>query len=516
MNLGLAATRHALSRGSATAAFDEKRELTWAELDDRTDRLANALMVRFGVVPGDRVALLVPNRIEVLEVLVAVHKAAAVYVGLNFRMEREDLDAVFDNAEPRVLIAAAEYADEAARLAGQSGIPWVCMDGEGVDAYEELIAAAASRPSPVRHHSVGSDLACIVYTSGTTGRPKGVAFDHAAMLQHATIAAIEYDITPETRYLIQIPHNSSVNITMAPCLVTGAAVGFADNRGFEPDRFALMVQHASVSHTFLVPTQLMRMHAQLPGGDERLASLQTLGYGSSPIAPDRLADLVDRLGPVFIQLYGMAEVASIGALLRKDDHRRAAAGEAWLFRSCGRPSMGLDVRVVDDNGDDVGSGERGEVVFGGAHVMTGYFRDPVRTAETIIDGWVHSGDIAERNDHGYLSIVDRRKNLIIRGGQNIAPTDIENVLYGYRGVLEVAVVGAPDPTWGERIVAVVAPQEGVSIDPEELRRFCSEAGLVRFKVPEEIRLVDSLPKNAVGKIDKLSVRAMFWDGDRAV
>lgn len=516
MNLGIAVTRNALSNPHGLAAFDEGRTRTWAELDERTDRLANTLIDRFGVRPGDRVALLVHNRLEVLEVLVASHKAAAVYVGLNFRMEPEDFDGIFDNAEPTLLITEVEYRDEADRLATRAGIPLVSIDDDGELGYETLLASGAARPTAVAHLSRNTDHACIVYTSGTTGRPKGVLFDHSAMLQHATVAAIEYEITRDARYLIQIPHNSSVNITMAPCLVMGAAVGFADNRGFEPDRFADAVAASRVTHTFLVPTQLMRVHATLPAADPRLGTISTLGYGSSPIAPDRLGELVDRFGPVFIQLYGMAEIASIGTLLRKEDHVRALGADPWLLRSCGRPSLAVDVRVVDEDGGDVAVGERGEVIFGGPHLMREYHRDPERTAEAVVDGWIHSGDIAVRNPEGFLSIVDRKKNLIIRGGQNIAPTDIENVLYQHSGVLEAAVVGAPDPTWGERIVAVVAAQEGASLDPEELRHFCAEAGLARFKQPEEVRLIDSLPKNAVGKIDKVAVRRLFWDGERAV
>ena len=522
MNLGIAVTRNARSHPAGLATFDRSsggatRSRTWAELDERTDRLANALIEQHGVRPGDRVALLVHNRLEVIEVLVAVHKAAAVYVGLNFRMEPEDFDGIFDNAEPQLVITEDEYRDEAARLAERAGIAVVSMGVDGGDSdYEALIAKGAARPTDVVHSSKGDDHACIVYTSGTTGRPKGVLFDHAAMLQHATVAAIEYEITRDTRYLIQIPHNSSVNITMAPCLVVGAAVGFADNRGFEPDRFADEVASGAVTHTFLVPTQLMRVHAQLPARDPRLATISTLGYGSSPIAPDRLGELVDRFGPVFLQLYGMAEVASIGTLLRKEDHVRALGPDPWLLRSCGRPSLAIDVRVVDPDGRDVAEGERGEVIFGGPHLMREYHRDPERTADAVIDGWVHSGDIAERNPEGFLSIVDRLKHLIIRGGQNIAPTDIENVLYRHSGVLEAAVVGAPDPTWGERIVAVVAPQDGVRLDADEVLRFCVESDLVRFKHPEEVRIAESLPKNAVGKIDKAKVRSMFWDGERAV
>jgi acyl-CoA synthetase (AMP-forming)/AMP-acid ligase II len=212
----------------------------------------------------------------------------------------------------------------------------------------------------------------------------------------------------------------------------------------------------------------------------------------------------------------MAEIASIGTLLRKDDHVRALSDRPQLLASCGRPSYGVDVLVVDDKGEEVPCGARGEVVFSGPHVMRGYHDDPARTAEASYDGRMHSGDIAEMDADGYLYIVDRLKNLIIRGGQNIVPTEIENVLYRHPAVLEAAVVGAPDREWGERVVAVVALRRDASAGADELAATVESSELARFKRPEEIRVVDTLPKNAVGKIDKQAVRSWFWTDGRAV
>ena len=516
MNLGLAVARWAVRRPDATAVFDAARSRTWRELDERSSRLAHVLTTRYGVVPGDRVTLLVPNRLEVVEVLAAVHKAGAVYVGLNFRFDGDELAGALENAEPRVLLVAGELAASAAAIAAEQGVPVLDLDASGPEGYEALLADAPADLPASSRAVPHTGLGCIVYTSGTTGRPKGVTFTHAAMLQHATIACLEYDIGPETRYLIQIPHNSSVNITMAPCLVAGAAIGFADNRAFAPERFAETVHATGTTHTFLVPTQLMRILDQLSAEDTRLSGLTTLGYGSSPIAPHRLGELIDRYGPIFIQLYGMAEVASIGTLLRKEDHVRALSDAPQLLASAGRPSLGLDVLVVDENGAPVPVGERGEVVFAGPHVMSGYHRDPERTGEALAAGRMHSGDIARYDEQGFLYIVDRVKHLIIRGGQNIVPTEIENVLYAHPAVLEAAVVGAPDSEWGERVVAVVSLRESAHATEDELLEFVRGSALARFKQPEEVRVVDSLPKNPVGKIDKRSVRTRFWGAERAV
>ncbi|MCY3909996.1 MAG: AMP-binding protein, partial [bacterium] len=221
-------------------------------------------------------------------------------------------------------------------------------------------------------------------------------------------------------------------------------------------------------------------------------------------------------GPVFNQLYGMAEIASIGTILRKEDHVRGLEERPELLSSCGQPSYAVDVRVVDPDGRDVAVGERGEVVFGGPHVMKGYFRDPERTAEALRDGWMHSGDVAEVDEEGFIYIVDRMKNLIIRGGLNIAPTEIENVLYRHPAVLEASVIGVPDPEWGEAIVAVVALKQGASADDQELRLWCRQSELTSIKIPERVEFTDSLPKNAVGKIAKEELRSRYWGEGRKV
>ena len=512
MNVGLAITRSARRYPTRPAVFEGDRSLDYATLDRRTNRLAHLLLDRYGLERGDRVALLVPNRLEVIEVLGGVAKAGGVYVGLNFRLTEDELRFILGNAEPRLVVTATEFGDLARTLADERGIPVLDVDGAE---WEELLAAASDDDPPTLHEVRHTDDFCIVYSSGTTGLPKGILFDHGAAIQHATVACMEYEITHEARYLIQIPHNSSVNITMVPCLVVGAAVGFTDHRGFDGGRFVTEVVDRAVSHSFLVPTQLIRVLEQLPAQVD-LGGLTTIGYGSSPIPPDRLGELLDRFGPIFNQLYGMAEVASIGTILRKGDHVRAVGGEPRLLSSCGQPSYAVDVRVVDPDGRDVGVGERGEVIFGGPHLMKGYYRDPERTAETLIDGWVHSGDIAERDDEGFLYVVDRLKNLIIRGGQNIAPTEVENVLSRHPAVLESAVIGVPDPEWGEAVLAVVVARDGLTADAADLIAHCRSAGLGSIKVPERVEFVAALPKNAVGKTAKNELRASYWTGSRAV
>ena len=512
MNVGLAITRNAVRHPDDPAVFGSLPHSN-ASLDERTNRIANHLL-GLGLQKGDRVAFLVANRPEVVEVLGGVAKAGLVYVGLNFRLGPVELEQVFDNAEPSLVITDTEHLPGVRALADDVGIGVEDID---TDAWTNGLAAAADTAPPTLHDVRHDDDFCIVYTSGTTGRPKGVLFDHARALQHATVACMEYGIERDSRYLIQIPHNSSVNITIVPCLVVGAALGFRDSRAFDPVAFASTVEQEGVTHSFLVPTQLMRLLDRLPtASDHQLGGLVTLGYGSSPISPERLRELVDRFGPIFNQLYGMAEIASIGTILRKEDHVAGLANRPELLSSCGQPSYAVDVRVVDPDGNDIAPGERGEVIFGGPHVMKGYYRDTERTDEVLVDGWMHSGDVAEVSDDGFIFIVDRIKNLIIRGGLNIAPTEIENVLYRHDAVLEASAVGVPDPEWGEAIVAVVALKDGAEATAEELRTHCRMSELTSIKIPERVEFMDSLPKNAVGKIAKNEIRDRFWGDGRKV
>jgi fatty-acyl-CoA synthase len=515
MNVGLAVTRISQRAPTSLALFDGERTMDYATLDARTNRLANLLRDGHHFGKGERVALLVHNRMEVVEVMVGVVKAAMVYVGLNFRMTESELVSVLNNAEPRMLVTEPEFAAMAGRLAAPRGIPVLVLDDGGN--YEGALAGA-SAAFPISANTVfPEDHFAIVYTSGTTGLPKGILFDHAAALQHGTVACLEYEIDQNARYLIQIPHNSCVNITIVPTLMAGAAVGFAESRGFSGPALCDTVERHRVTHTFLVPTMLATLIEQDPGDfPRRLSTITTLGYGSSPIPTERLRTLIAQYGPIFIQLYGMAEIASIGTLLRKQDHVLALADKPQLLASCGRPSYATTVRLVDAGGADVPAGESGEIIFGGPHTMRGYFREPDRTGKALIDGWLHSGDVGRVDAEGYFYIVDRIKDLIIRGGYNLAPSEVETVLYTHPSVLDAAVVGVPDEKWGEAVLAVVAFKPGMSATPQELLRLCQASKLSSIKQPERVEIVDTMPRNTIGKIDKKAVRERYWTGNRKV
>jgi fatty-acyl-CoA synthase len=512
MNIGLAVHRNAVRNPDSEALFGAD-PLTYEELDRKSNRIAHYLL-SFGFEKGDRVAVLLPNRSEVIELITGISKAALVYVGLNFRLGVSELEQIFDNCDPVLVITDSEHLKQISELPNIGNTP---VHNVETEEWNSTLGLSSDELPVVLDTITPDDDFCIVYTSGTTGRPKGVLFDHKRVLQHATVACIEYELERKSRYLIQIPHNSSVNITIIPCLTVGAAISFRDSRNFNPLEFANQVERDNVTHSFLVPTQLMRLLEKLPDSSNgKLKSLTTLGYGSSPISPQRLKELVSRFGSIFNQLYGMAEIASIGTILRKEDHVLGLTSNPKLLASCGQPSLAVNVRVVDEDGKPVEDGERGEVIFSGPHVMKGYFRDIERTEEVLINGWMHSGDIAEVDPKGFIYIVDRKKNLIIRGGLNIAPTEIENVIYRHEAVLEVSVVGVPDPEWGEGIVAVLALKEGFDVGVEEIKEFCADSELTSIKVPERIEIWEDLPKNAVGKIAKNEIRSVFWGSGRQI
>ena len=502
MNIASSVQHHAVRHPDRTAVEEDGgRRITYAELRERTNRVAHTL-VAHGVRPGDRVAYLLLNRLEVVELLTGCASIGAIAAPLNFRLSETDLRAILTNCEPRVVVTEADLLDKVSALAGELGATVLCL-GSTYD--EGLAAAATSTPPGLRFVEGGADV-LIQYTSGTTGRSKGATFTNDAVLMHAANVAIEYGFHDRTRTLICIPHNSSTNIQIAPALYRGGTIVLTDPRSFDGARWVDRVRALGITSSQMVPTMLYRALEAYKKAPAPMDSVECLGYGSAPMPPERVEELLGVFGNVFIQLYGMIEIAAMGSMLRPAEHEWALKEAPHVLGSVGQPSYSMEVRVVGDDGAEASAGERGEIAFKAPYMMNGYWAAPDLTAATVRDGWLYSGDVGQIRD-GWLYLVDRKKDLIIRGGQNIASKEVEDALATHPAVMEAAVVGIPSAEWGEDIVAAVIVREGFDVTEDALRDACRAAGLARFKTPALIEFVAELPRNAIGKVQKAQLRA---------
>lgn len=502
--------RAAFRHPQTFACIDGKRRFTYAEFNERVNRQVNGLSA-MGLKKGDRVAVLLNNCAEAIEAVAAAAKGGFVHVPVNFRNMSREIANVLTHSGSALIFVDAEYKDKFDK-ANVRGVRSIVVDpGQSYSQYERWLADQS--PAEPSVDVTVDDNFMICYTSGATGTPKGVLHQQRQSVAHAPVVVWYYQFDQSSRVLLVYPHNSiaSINMFYVPAWLVGAAVVLTDQRHFNADRWCDLVQSERVTHCHLVPTMLFRVleSAKLPVTDH--SSLRTIGYGSAPMPTERVERLQQVFGNILIQGYGMTEVSSVAAILDKRDHLESMRGDRERLSSCGRPAFGCELRVVDESGRDVVPGEVGEIIFRGPQVMTGYWNDPEKTAETIRGGWLYSGDMARVDDKGYLYIVDRKKDLIISGGANISSREVEEVLYWHPAVREASVIGKPDDQWGELPHAFISLKAGKSVASEELLSFCRER-LAHYKCPHRIEIIDELPKSPMGKILKTELRARFWEG----
>jgi acyl-CoA synthetase (AMP-forming)/AMP-acid ligase II len=505
MHYGTFVARHAARYPDRVAVIGDGREISYAELDERSRRVGHGLR-GLGGVSGDRIALITDNRWECVEVMVAAARAGLVFVPLDFRLDDASAAHLLRHSGARAVIVGRSHRDQAARLAA-AGTPvdhWIYLDGGsgGVD-YAELLASDDASTPPL---SVPDDGGfCILYTSGTTGVPKGVFFTHQQTMDNAMAVLVEYRVDADSRYLVSYPHNSagSVNHVIGPVLMAGGTLIVEDVRNFDADRYFATVERYRVTHSQLVPTMVFRLLAAETNRD--LSSLTTVGYASAPIPAPRVAEMIDRFGPIFIQAFGMTETCSLATVLPQADHRVGGTSREAILASCGRATYGVDVAVAGEDDQLVPTGELGEVIMRGRWLFEAYWDNPELTAATYRGGWLRSGDVGYLDAEGYLYLVDRKKDLLIIGGANIASKEIEDVLYEIPGVLEAAVVGVPDDEWGERPHAVLAPAPGHDLDAGAVHAHCRDR-LPTIKRPVRVTILEAMPKTSTGKISKPQLR----------
>ncbi len=470
--------------------------LTYAATWSRCRRLAGAL-TELGVQPGDRVAILAANSHQYLEVYLAVPASGRVVVPLNTRHAEPELRYALEDAGAKTLITDRDPGGLAQIVERVIGLP---------DDYERLLASA-----PEAELGVGvteESLAGLFYTGGTTGASKGVMLSHRNLMANTLHWLVTAQQGPEDRFLVMAPlfHAAGSVAVLATVWVGGRQVILP---AFDPAAVLDAIAAEQITITLGVPTMIAALAEEQLARPRRVESLRSISHGGSPIA----TEVVRRAHAAFpraelIHLYGATELAPLATALRHEE--TLLDGE--LARSCGLAVLGVDVRVVDKSGREAAPGEPGEVVVRGPNVMPGYWNKPEETRAVLEAGDYRTGDLGFMNAEGYLFLVDRAKDMIISGGENVYSTEVEEVLYQHPAVLEAAVFGVPDPRWGEAVHAIVVPRPGHEVDAAALIGFC-HARIAGYKVPKRIDLRhDPLPKSGPGKVLKRELRAPFWVG----
>ena len=503
MNLAALLQRAARTRPDNPALYvGVQRHATYADWAERVSRLAGWMRREAGLAPGDRVAFAMSNCVEFQEILWAAWHAGLVAVPVNAKLHVSDFRYIFANSGARMVFATPDLADDLGAVVEElDGCrPLIATDS---DAYR---AALAADPLPMEPRAP-SDLAWLFYTSGTTGRPKG------AMLSHRNLMACIYgyvaDVDPVAEgdhWLHAAPMSHGGGLYGLPFVAACAAQIVPASGKFDPPEIAEMLPRFPGLSFFAAPTMVKRLIEHPAIADTDTANLRTVVYGGGPMYLADAQAAFDRLGPKLAQIYGQGEspmtITCLGRAELQDKHHPQFAAR---LASTGRAFSHVEVMVADADDNPLPAGELGEVCVRGDVVMQGYWDNAEASAEALRNGWLHTGDIGVFDAFGYLSLKDRSKDMIISGGTNIYPREIEEVLLQHPAVLEASVVGEPDAEWGENVVAFIVPRTGATADEATLDRYCIDT-MARFKRPKTYRFVDALPKNNYGKVLKTELR----------
>jgi long-chain acyl-CoA synthetase len=505
--------RNALFYPNQEAFVYGDTRITFSGFNTRVNKLIHALH-KMGVKKGDVLGILSWSCLGFAEVYGAAMKGGFIASPFNTRLRKEDLDYLINYSEANTLFVGPEFLEVANSL--RQRLPkvknYICIEGSAPDmiAYDDLLASNHEQEPDVQIEE--DDPVCIIYTSGTTGVPRGALYTQRRFMEDSQTLVINMGLQPGHKRVQITPlfHIAGNTHFRASLYIGGCNIIV---KFFDPTKTLQIIQEERATHMDFVPTHLAAM-LNLPDLNKYdISSMEFLWYGGSPMPLEVLKKGMKVFGPIFAQGYGQSESGPAISHLSKEDHNvlDRPEGEQKKLISAGRPDIGVQIRIVDDTDNDVKPGEVGEIIVRSKHMMVEYWHKPDDTQATIVNGWLHTGDMGYYDEEGYVYVADRKKDMIISGGENVYPREVEDVLYRHPEVREAAVIGIPDPYWVEKVHAVVSLKKGASIATDELIAFCKK-NLAGYKAPKSVEFVDDLPKNPAGKILKRELREGYWEG----
>ena len=494
------------------ALFFEGRSFSHKQLYERMCRTANGVLAR-GLVPGERLAILAQNCSQSFEVFGAAELTGLIAVPINYRLSVPEMKAILSDCQPSALVFEAQYSAITEELAAAvPSIRFIVRIDENAAAcpYEAMLAEASpERPVP---RPDPEDIAYLIYTSGTTGRPKGVMLSHRALVTSAHAIAYEGNSLPTDKMLIVMPlYHIGGKIEQLAFAIRSA--GTILQRAFTPTDVMRAVQEHSVTSAHLAPIMVQRLMSAPDLDDYDLSSLRLVQYASAPMSVALLRRAMAKFGPIFAQVYGLTE-GLIGTILQPHQHLPDGnAVDVGRLASAGQSFSDGEVRVVRPDGTDCAVDEIGEIIIGGTGSMSGYWNNHELTMQVLRHGWLHTGDMGYLDADNYLFVADRKKDMVISGGENVYSREVEEALMQHPSVEEVAVIGVPDAEWGEAVKAFVVLRSGMSADFDTLVAHCRTV-LAGYKRPRSIDFLEALPRMHNGKIDKKALRSPYWGSAR--
>lgn len=489
---------------------DRGERLSYADADRSVSEFAASLHAA-SISPGARISVLSHNSAAAMLAILAIYRAGCVFVPLNAAFSVEEHLAMLDDLGVSALLFASRFTEVLSPVVSRLGrCSLICIDGESsIGMSREALVARYGPVAFTEPSRAADDVSAIYPTGGSTGKPKRVMHTHLTWETMAAsfLTALHVDELPT--YLMISPVTHAAGTFAMMLMPLGAHVIIQD--GFDAGAVLDAIEREGVTHLFLPPTAIYKLLSDPRTSGRDFGSLRAFIYSAAPMSVEKLSDCISTFGPVMVQFWGQMEAPSFLTCLTVQDHLQALSDGGARLASCGRETLFTRIGVMDDAGALLAAGERGELVVRGNLVMKGYYNNPEATAEVSTFGWHHTGDLGYKDEAGYVHIVGRKSDMIISGGFNVYPVDVEQVLWGHPAVEECAVFGVPHDIWGEAVHATVQLKPAQTATPEELVAYCRER-LGGIRTPKHIEIRQELPRNAVGKVDKVRLRQPFWEG----